>query len=728
MYLLIWMLMSICLHAVGQNRPFPQNVNYPHGFQPSTITSQDAKAAYDKFAAENYVSCGNGQWRVKFNNPNQTVSEGIGWAMVLTAYYGDRSKFDGFWAYYQRWSNDQGLMHWKINGCSAIAEPGPASDGDIDAAWALLVAYDQWGSAKYLNDAKTLIGNIKTYETAVCDGLAMLRPGMWGSCKDGTPSFRVLVSSYFSPAYYRVFADVMNDPFWDRLAKDTYTTIDQGANSRTGLNPHTMQYNGKPGGEFGNHPSEWSVDAQRLPWRIALDYVYNGVGAADTYLTKVSNWANGIGWNNLRFHYALNGTAKDAPGLPGSSAWQSLNTMHGAVANAHMAVSQQRANSHASYLKTDRLKNIDGYYDACLRSIYLLQLTGNYWKPTRATGGGNGGGNGDKIIALKAPKTVTVGKMAQLTIQYEASTNRDIQAVFQLNKSPWTVYGSTVKKDVNAGKGTFKVNYLIPGNLPAAQNAYRFTVFITTNNGNWSNKLDSKAIVGVSTTKNGGGGNSPKTYQAESAKLNGMYVANSLAGFSGSGYADGMESDGDNVTFTVNVPNAGTYPLTIRYSLCNNQQNFVVINGKQTNHTFTDNSPGCGGWQNKQLNIALKAGNNTVAIKKNWGYMPVDYIIIGTRTGARISDVSNAHPKASIATVKQNPVGNDGLAIQLNGRVNQSTTISILDSRGAIVYKQTYYGQAEVNIPLAAFPGQGLYIAKIVNQLGAIEKKILVEH
>jgi endoglucanase len=111
-YLLALGLSVAASAASAQNKPFPQNVRYPHGFTSSSLSSADARAVYDVWK-QRYLKtdCGNGYYRVEFNNPTgTTVSEGMGYGMLLTAYYGDRAAFDGLWKFVQKNVNVDGLM------------------------------------------------------------------------------------------------------------------------------------------------------------------------------------------------------------------------------------------------------------------------------------------------------------------------------------------------------------------------------------------------------------------------------------------------------------------------------------------------------------------------------------------------------------------------------------------------------------------------------------------
>lgn len=122
-------------------------------------------------------------------------------------------------------------------------------------------------------------------------------------------------------------------------------------------------------------------------------------------------------------------------------------------------------------------------------------------------------------------------------------------------------------------------------------------------------------------------------YEAEDAELSGVSISKSGTGFSGTGYMDGgtMDADGDQITFTVTVATTASYPLVIRFQnscgACEKAQNVSINGGPNANTSFIGTSAS---WQDLNYgNIDLKAGSNTIAISKSWGWTSIDYITIG---------------------------------------------------------------------------------------------------
>ena len=151
---------------------------------------------------------------VRPENGNDTVSEGIGYGMLLSVYMGDKTLFDGLYSYWTSHSaggNASMLMTWCIpaGAGSCPATGGSATDADEDVAFALVQAGKQWGGT-YANTAAMMIKQIFAVEI---DGGSMVPKG--GSNFNSTTPTN---PSYFAPAYYRVFAtvDTTNGDAWNR--------------------------------------------------------------------------------------------------------------------------------------------------------------------------------------------------------------------------------------------------------------------------------------------------------------------------------------------------------------------------------------------------------------------------------------------------------------------------------------------------------------------------------
>ena len=155
---------------------------------------------------------------------------------------------------------------------------------------------------------------------------------------------------------------------------------------------------------------------------------------------------------------------------------------------------------------------------------------------------------------------------------------------------------------------------------------YQFTVFSKSSRATLSKPTKIKVATTpfVSLAK-------PLRYEAEDAQLQEVSVLNSQNNFSGKGYVGNFNKQGSSkLSLKINVPQAGRYGLAIRYCTEGSTKYNDVSIYKTVNTIYFPNSSE---WNDKQLSdIDLKAGENTLEIKANWGYMYVDYIELRSAT------------------------------------------------------------------------------------------------
>jgi len=298
------------------NFAFPQNLNNPYGVHSSVYNNADVIAAYNQWYTDCVTSTGAGGY-LRVQRPNDsglnldsTVSEGIGYAMVIAVYMNDENLFDNIWKYEQLHLDANGLMNWYIDASGATDGTGAATDGDEDMAWGLLMASRQWGGSgtlgsSYLSQAVSQINRIYTYEVS-------------GGILVGGDSFTPINPSYFDPGYYREFANATGNTGWLTVANNCYTVLNnnlsQGyGNAANGLDSAWCTSAGVSTATNAA-PYDYQYDACRTPFRTAEDYVWFGTAAAQTYLNLTSTFFSGVGAVSIVDGYYLNGTPH--PHLP----------------------------------------------------------------------------------------------------------------------------------------------------------------------------------------------------------------------------------------------------------------------------------------------------------------------------------------------------------------------------------------------------------------------------
>lgn len=381
-YYLVILLVCALLSAKAQinsgspAKPFNSNSSYPNGIMPDNLPSggqygksQAAAEAYNAWKSNFVEACSGKGFRVKFDQTQFTVSEGIAYGMLLSAYAGDKALFDGLWQYYNSFKNGNGVMNWKINGCNNTDQYNGATDAELDAAMALIVAADQWPSGNYKTQAQNLIKIIREKEMHP-DSKQVLNGDAWGTGNDCRNP------SYMSPAYFREYAKIESNQasFWNSATTVANQFLLTNRNSSTGLVSNWAGSNGQPNG--CNGPNEYGFESCRNPWRMANDVLWNGPSVATTgadICAKMTNWLKGQE-SNLKGPLSTNASS------PANGQYK--NGTFSTYALAVMGTSSANQSSlNACYNNVVGLGNNEPYFSATLRTVTLFMLTGNWWQP-----------------------------------------------------------------------------------------------------------------------------------------------------------------------------------------------------------------------------------------------------------------------------------------------------------------------------------------------------------
>jgi hypothetical protein len=371
----------------GARYPFPQSLrsercSYPAGADPSQV-----RAAYEAWKSEIVTSNGaGGHLRTQRpNSPgaevNSTVSEGIAYGMLIAVFMDDRDLFDELWKYEQLWVNGNGLMDWYINAAGTQRlGTGGATDADEDMAWALVMADRQWGGQgsldkPYLDHAKTLIKAIWDHEVDHANKDFLLAGDSW----QGNLTFN---PSYFAPNEYRVFGEVTGDTAgWGRVIDTGYTILakslnTQSKNADNGLVPAWCDVNGAPKSPDNGGATNYQYDSARIPFRVGLDYCWNGETRAKDYLAKVSQFFAGVGASEIVDGYDLDGNPHPDPDSDPNGPQSAVFVGSAAVGAMHDATFQTFVNDAYGLVATGDLLARSRYYNHSWTTLTLGMLTG----------------------------------------------------------------------------------------------------------------------------------------------------------------------------------------------------------------------------------------------------------------------------------------------------------------------------------------------------------------
>lgn len=102
-------------------------------------------------------------------------------------------------------------------------------------------------------------------------------------------------------------------------------------------------------------------------------------------------------------------------------------------------------------------------------------------------------------------------------------------------------------------------------------------------------------------------------FEAEDGILSGVQVANNHAGFSGIGFAD-YGGSGSFTSWSVDIPTAGQYDVTLRYASANSRPVQLLLNDNVVaNGQFTVTATGqWNNWQSETVTVTLPAGNGQI--------------------------------------------------------------------------------------------------------------------
>lgn len=235
---------------------------------------------------------------IDYSQNSITTSEGQSYALLRAVFIDDKTAFDNVW----NWTKDNlqdkkgGLFGWKWGqrrdksyGFLENGGQNSAGDADSDIALALIFASSRWHNQKYLDEAKKILTDLWDKETAVVNNKRFLIAGNWA--KNGSEI--VINPSYFAPYAWRIFAKIDKKHDWNSLIGPAYNLLlDSGKapldkEKGVGLPPDWLSQNSrgllKTAG-INNSTTDYSLDAQRVPWRIALDYFWNKDPKAKSYL------------------------------------------------------------------------------------------------------------------------------------------------------------------------------------------------------------------------------------------------------------------------------------------------------------------------------------------------------------------------------------------------------------------------------------------------------------
>lgn len=210
-----------------------------------------------------------------------TVSEGIGYGMLLTYFNGDDDAFVRLWNYSRgfRDYNSLKLTPWiTMSFMYNQIDNSSATDADLDIATSLILQYYKTGLDAYLADALVIASAI--WDKEVEPNKLLLMSGDTEMWHTADPTYNL---SYFSPVALRLFAKVDPTHNWAGVLDNMYAYMATVQAGGTGVFPDWSNTAGvavnPPNGAAGNEKAGYTYhtfnkESVRIPWRIAWDYYW----------------------------------------------------------------------------------------------------------------------------------------------------------------------------------------------------------------------------------------------------------------------------------------------------------------------------------------------------------------------------------------------------------------------------------------------------------------------
>ena len=338
--------------------------------------------------------CGDGRYYVATDfSSSLTVSEAHGYGMIISAYLAGfdpdaKIIFDGMFQYFVEHPSEGSLdlMAWSQDyDCDSNEGAHSATDGDLDIAFALLLADKQWGSGgeiDYYNEAAIIINAIMQHE--VDSSTSWLLLGDWVDSSDDYHHDATRPSD-FMPGHFDAFESVIGNGDWSDLQSASYSimeSIQSNHSPSTGLLPDfVVDPGGSPDPAAGTfleteYDGEYSYNACRTPLRIGIHHITSGSNRAGDMLAPMNAWIKSASGNSawdIDSGYWLDGDT-----LPGRD--YSSGAFVGPFGVA--AMTDSGSQSWLNDIWTVLVDSDDElYFDDTIRLLSMITMSGNWWAP-----------------------------------------------------------------------------------------------------------------------------------------------------------------------------------------------------------------------------------------------------------------------------------------------------------------------------------------------------------
>lgn len=407
--------------AEAASKPFPQHTPYVSGsIVPNHVSrtqlDADVLSYYQSWKARYLRTVSNTSPAQKYvfynregmSSPSNAVScsEGHGYGMLAAVIMADadpeaHTDFNALYYFYKAHtsSNNPVLMSWQqVSSNGKIVDntadgDDSATDGDLDIALSLLMAHRTWssnGSINYKAEAEKILAAIMASEVHPSEWI--LKLGDWVYNSDSTYG-KGTRSSDFMLGHLKTFArlDTARSASWQKVHDKTVSIVNwqytNGGSKSTGLMPDFFKksssgsYTATKGVYLeSTHDGDYSWNACRTPWRLAMSYLLESDGSVKASLDRLNAWiiskTGGDPSKVKAGYYVANGT--------NGSAYVSYNELS---FTAPLAVSAMMSSGQQSWLNALWKYMVNTpieqgeYFGNTLKLHAMIVASGNWWLP-----------------------------------------------------------------------------------------------------------------------------------------------------------------------------------------------------------------------------------------------------------------------------------------------------------------------------------------------------------
>lgn len=284
--------------------------------------------------------------------------------------------------------NNPHLMSWQAEANTFLpTRLDSATDGDMDIAYALLLADRQWGSDGQIDYESEALKTIQALAAeCVHPSSQHLLLGNWVR-EDNPEYYHGTRTSDCMPGHLKAFGEVGNKPFWRNVytrERDLLLKVSDTCSPQTGLLPdfiaqiNTAPRPAQPGYLEREEDSHFGFNACRLPLRMGLGYLHSGDPTLLPLLQRMTQWIQSSTSGDptkIAAGYTLDGK-------PFAQTSSMAFTAPLGVAALCCPEQQPWLNALWDVISTHPLDK-DDYYASTLQLLSLLAVSGNWWDPLK---------------------------------------------------------------------------------------------------------------------------------------------------------------------------------------------------------------------------------------------------------------------------------------------------------------------------------------------------------